>query len=118
MLGEVGEVAVEADTMLGTKLFRAHFVLLFVFSGTRPLANSESSSLANFKRLDAVWTLEVGLFEWFAVLEMGGTAGRGKLRSARGQSVHSGPLTHPETVWVVRASHFSLEKYFSSTLLC
>ena len=66
-----------------SKLFRAHFALLFVFSGTRPLANSgRSSSLVNVKRLDAVWMLEVGLVEWFAVVEMGGTAGRGKLRNS------------------------------------
>ena len=37
------------------------------------------SSLVNLKRLDALWTLEVGLVEKFAVVEMGGTAGRGKL---------------------------------------
>ena len=61
-------------------LCRAHFVFLFVFSGTRPLANFESSSfLANLKCLDAVWTLEVGLVEWFAVVEMGETAGHGEL---------------------------------------
>ena len=68
---------------------------LFVFSGTRPLANSESSSsLANLERSDAVWKLEVGLVEWFAGVEIGGTAGHGKLRSTRGQSVHS-HMTNP-----------------------
>ena len=36
-----------------SKLFRAHFVFLFVFSGTRPSANSESSSsLANFEEFE------------------------------------------------------------------
>ena len=63
----------------------------FVFSGTRPSANSESSSsLANFEAFGRSLDAEMGLFEWFTVLEMGGTAGRGELRSARrGQSVHS-----------------------------
>ena len=62
----------------------------FVFSGTRPSANSESSSLANFEVFGRSLDTDVGLFEWFTVLEMGGTAGRGELRSARrGQSVQS-----------------------------
>ena len=53
-----------------------------ILSGTRPLANFERvkvSSLANLKRLDELWMLEVGLVEKFAVVEMGGTAGHGKL---------------------------------------
>ena len=59
----------------------------------------------------------------------GGGGGGGAVRSVRdGRNSWAwrnkkctstvGPLTHPETVWIVRASHLLLEKYFSSTLLC
>ena len=87
-----------------SKLFRAHFVLLFIFSGTRPSANSESSSfLANFEAfghsLDAgggavrvVYSVRDGRDSW---------AWQIKKRTTR----TVGPLPHPM---------FSLEKYFSS----
>ena len=77
-----------------SKLFRAHFVLLFVFSGTRPLVNSESSSsLANFeafgRSLDAgggavrvVYSARDGRDSW---------AWRIKKRMTR----TVGPLSHP-----------------------
>ena len=44
-----------------------------ILSETRPFESS--SCLANLKRLVAVRTLEVGLVEWFAVVEIGGLLG-------------------------------------------
>ena len=79
-----------------SKLFRAHFVLLFVFSGTRPSANSESSSsLANFEAFGR--SLDAGGGAVRVVYSRDGRdswAWRIKKRTTR----TVGPLPHPETV--------------------
>ena len=100
-----------------SKFFRSHFVLLFAFSGTRPSANSESSSsLANVEAFGR--SLDAG---GGAVRVVYSRDGRDswvwQIKKRTTRTV--GPLPHPETVCIVGASHFSLElKYFSSTLLC
>ena len=63
----------------------------FVFSGTRPSANSDSSSsLANFEAFGRNLDAGGGAVRVVYSVRDGGTAGRGELRGARrGQSVHS-----------------------------
>ena len=83
-----------------SNLFRSHFVLLFVFSGTRPSANSESSySLANFEAFGRTLDAGGGAVRVVYSARDGREAGRGKLRSTT-KTVD--PLPHPETVWIVR----------------
>ena len=81
-----------------------------ILSGTRPLANFEhvkASLLWRIWSVWTVWTLEVGLVEKFAVVEMGRTAGRGKLWST--PSHENSQSTHTAWTGLQRASHFSLE---------
>ena len=83
-----------------SKLFRAHFVLLFVFSRTRPSANSESSSsLANVEAFGR--SLDSGGGAVRVVYRRDGRdswAWRINKRTTR----TVGPLPHPETVFPAR----------------
>ena len=62
--GLVGYLAFRSFIQL-LKVFKAHLVLLVVFSGTSPLAKVESSSsVANLNRLDSEreeWLLELAV---------------------------------------------------------
>ena len=92
------------------QVFQSPLCTLACIFWNQALANSIFFS--KFEVLDPVWTLEVGLVEWFCSGRDGWDSWAWQMKK-RTRTVC--PLTHPETVWMERASHFSLE---STPLVC